>query len=159
MKSDLQQRSNLITIWWVSYWKGTSTLKRAARYACSSYVKLQQCLYGDIPWFSGSWSYDLPQIPSDPAIRSYIWWCFIIPIQSMGPFVYFHEWFILVMAKKMPVNILGGGFKDFLFLPQSLGRWSNLTGCIFFRWVGEKPATSNYFYHGHLIYFSGCNKP
>ena len=40
----------------------------------------------------------------------------------MGPFVYFHEWLILVMAKKMPVNILGGGFKDVLFLPQSLGR-------------------------------------
>ena len=35
--------------------------------------------------------------------------------------------------------------KDFLFAPQTLGKWSNLTN-IFFRWVGEKPPTIVHIY-------------
>ena len=31
---------------------------------------------------------------------------------------------------------LGGGFKYFLFSPQTLQKWSNLTS-IFFKWVGS----------------------
>ena len=34
------------------------------------------------------------------------------------------------------IIFLGGGFKDLLFSPRNLGKWSNLTIC-FFRWVGS----------------------
>ena len=39
-----------------------------------------------------------------------------------------------------PQTKLGGGFKYFLFSPEKLGKWSNLTS-IFFEWVGLKPPT------------------
>ena len=37
---------------------------------------------------------------------------------------------------RFPFWLILGGFKDFLFSPRTLGRWSNLTS-IFFRWVGS----------------------
>ena len=37
----------------------------------------------------------------------------------------------------MQYRELGGGFNYFLFLPGSLGKWSNLTTAICFKWVGS----------------------
>ena len=38
---------------------------------------------------------------------------------------------------------LGGGFKDFSFLPRFVGRWSNLTRK-FFKWVAQPPTSQHF---------------
>ena len=39
---------------------------------------------------------------------------------------------------------LGGGFKDVLFSPRMFGEMIQFDGWICFKWVGEKPPTSDF---------------
>ena len=62
--------------------------------------------------FSRIWSYDLPQLPFDAAITLiYYRWCFIVPIQFMGPLMYLPTLMLdFVMAKNVwtcPMDLLG----------------------------------------------------
>ena len=45
-----------------------------------------------------------------------------------------------ISYQKNGIKWLGDGF-NFLFSPQTLGKWSNSTTVVFFRWVGNKPPT------------------
>ena len=55
---------------------------------------------------------------------------------------------------------LGGGFKDFLFLPRSLGKWSNLTSAYFSGGLVQPPTSECWFFGlGPLLWLPGTFRP